>query len=297
MTDRPSVHRFEDPGAFLARASDYLRAEPVVTSVLATTAEKALRRPAGLGPGTPQWWVTVEVDGRVVGLAMRCAPWSPFPVYLSPMPEEAALALAEDLPADLPVVIDVNGARPAADVVAGHLAQVTGRGVEEAMRLRLFELGQPVDPPDPPGEWRLATRADQDLVAEWLDRFHLEADAQAGRPPDPNPPHFAPGELEARLDEGLFGLWCDAAGRVVHLTGWNAAAQGVVRIGPVFTPAPQRGKGYAAAAVARAGAAAVRAGRRAVLFTDQANPTSNALYVRLGYRAVTDMVNLHLTGP
>jgi len=49
--------------------------------------------------------------------------------------------------------------------------------------------------------------------------------------------------------------------------------------------------------VARASAAAVGAGHRAVLFTDQANPTSNALYVRLGYRALTDMVNLHLTGP
>ena len=33
-------------------------------------------------------------------------------------------------------------------------------------------------------------------------------------------------------------------------------------------------------------------GARVCLFTDQANPTSNALYARLGYQPVVDMVNL-----
>jgi predicted GNAT family acetyltransferase len=28
------------------------------------------------------------------------------------------------------------------------------------------------------------------------------------------------------------------------------------------------------------------------LFTDQANPTSNSIYLRLGYRPVVDMANL-----
>ena len=36
----------------------------------------------------------------------------------------------------------------------------------------------------------------------------------------------------------------------------------------------------------------VEQGVRCCLFTDQANPTSNRIYEALGYRPVTDMVNL-----
>lgn len=36
------------------------------------------------------------------------------------------------------------------------------------------------------------------------------------------------------------------------------------------------------------------AGSRVGLFTDQANPTSDAIYQRLGYRPVADMVNLRI---
>jgi len=39
-----------------------------------------------------------------------------------------------------------------------------------------------------------------------------------------------------------------------------------------------------------------RAARDVVLFTDLANPTSNSIYQRLGYRPVHDRVILSLTG-
>jgi GNAT superfamily N-acetyltransferase len=294
MTGRPSVHRFEDPQEFLDRAVSFLAANPVVTSVLATVAQSAADRGSAAEPGVPRWWASLEDGDEVVGLAMRCAPWRPFPVYVSVMPDAAAHALADALLDADPTVAHVNGARPAADLVAGRLAQASGARVEEAMHLRLFELCELHAHIDPPGSWRCATREDMALVSAWFGRFHADADEQADRPPDVDPPHFGPGELEARLDDGLVGLWCDEAGTPVHLTGWNAPTQGIVRVGPVFTPPGQRGKGYAAAAVARASAAALAAGHRPVLFTDQANPTSNALYQRLGYRTVTDMVNLRL---
>ena len=36
-------------------------------------------------------------------------------------------------------------------------------------------------------------------------------------------------------------------------------------------------------------------GARVCLFTDQANPTSNKIYLALGYRPVVDMANLVIT--
>jgi predicted GNAT family acetyltransferase len=67
----------------------------------------------------------------------------------------------------------------------------------------------------------------------------------------------------------------------------------MVRVGYVYTPPELRGRGYAGAATAAVSRAALEDGVAGVLlFTDLANPTSNALYQRLGYRPVEDRVIL-----
>jgi predicted GNAT family acetyltransferase len=72
----------------------------------------------------------------------------------------------------------------------------------------------------------------------------------------------------------------------------------MARIGPVYTPPELRGRGYAGGATAAVSQAALDAGvREVVLYTDLANPVSNALYERLGYRAVEDRVILSFQPP
>jgi predicted GNAT family acetyltransferase len=64
---------------------------------------------------------------------------------------------------------------------------------------------------------------------------------------------------------------------------------GQIRVAPVFTPAHLRGRGYAGAVTAEVSRAALSAGAAEVLlFADLANPTSNALYQRIGYRPIAD---------
>jgi predicted GNAT family acetyltransferase len=82
----------------------------------------------------------------------------------------------------------------------------------------------------------------------------------------------------------------------VHLTGVNPPSFGVARIGPVYTPTSQRRRGWASAGVSDVCARLLREGVTPCLFTDQANPTSNAIYQRLGFTPVTDMANLVITG-
>ena len=60
----------------------------------------------------------------------------------------------------------------------------------------------------------------------------------------------------------------------------------------MFTPAEHRGRGYAASAVSEIAAGQRAAGHRVVLFTDQANPVSNRLYLGLGFEAVVDTASL-----
>jgi predicted GNAT family acetyltransferase len=67
----------------------------------------------------------------------------------------------------------------------------------------------------------------------------------------------------------------------------------MARVAPVYTPVEHRGRGFGAAATATVTRAALDDGvEEILLYTDLANPTSNRLYARLGYKPVEDSVSL-----
>ena len=73
----------------------------------------------------------------------------------------------------------------------------------------------------------------------------------------------------------------------------RAVSAGMSRIGPVYTPPEHRRRGYAAAVTAAAARwAQDRGARHVLLYTDLANPTTNRLYPRLGFRPRYDAVEL-----
>jgi uncharacterized protein len=64
-----------------------------------------------------------------------------------------------------------------------------------------------------------------------------------------------------------------------------------VGIGAVYTPPQFRKRGYASVAVATLSQQLLDSGRRSCfLYTDLSNPTSNAIYARLGYEPLDDVV-------
>ena len=67
----------------------------------------------------------------------------------------------------------------------------------------------------------------------------------------------------------------------------------MARIGPVYTPIELRGHGYGSAVTAAAAQWAINAGAvDLVLFTDLANPVSNATYQRIGFKPVSDWLRI-----
>jgi GNAT superfamily N-acetyltransferase len=285
---------FDDPADLLDRAGDWLAAEPVVSTVVATVAGR-MAQAGSTGAMTPYSWFAVVTDasGEVAGVAMRTAPFPPYPPYLLAMPDGAAIALADALADRGEEVAGVNGALPAARVFADRFAERVGGEVAVSMRTRLFELGTLVDPPSARGRLRTAYDDEAPLALEWFRQFHIDADEQAG--------HAAHSERAEgttlddvcdRIRLGRVWMWVDDGDAPRHLTAANPPAYGVARIGPVFTPKEHRGHGYASAAVAEVSRQLRADGSRVTLFTDQANPTSNGIYIRLGFEPVVDMVEL-----
>jgi predicted GNAT family acetyltransferase len=284
-----------DPAAFLEAAGDHLAATPVLATVVATVASRTVTEiEDGIAQDPRHWYAVARDDGAVVGVGMRTAPHGDRPAYLLPMPDEAARQLARAVHERGEDLAAVNGALPAVQVFADELGRLTGRTPQVWQHARLHELDALVEPAPVPGTLRPARREDLDLCRAWFTAFHVDADEQAGREPGREAIEtFSDEDLLRRIDGGRVWLWEDG-GEVVHLTGANAPALGVARIGPVFTPRERRGRGYASAAVAQVTRLVLDQGARACLFTDRANPTSNKIYAALGYRPVVDMANVVL---
>jgi predicted GNAT family acetyltransferase len=292
-----TVELLDDAAAFLERVAGHLALDPVLNTVVATVAEREVREGPLTRPGLPRWYAVVRAqDGSVVGVAMRTAPFAPYPLFVLPMPEEAARQLARLLHDRGEDVRGANGALPAVRTFAEETARLSGGEVTVRMHTRLFELRTVRVPRRPAGLLRVAREEDADVALTWFGAFHAEADEQAGRSSGHDAETVTPDAVLRRLLAGRLFFW-EVDGEPVHLTGLNDPAYGATRLGPVYTPRGHRGRGYASAAVAELSQRILGEGDRPCLFTDQANPVSNAVYERIGYEPVVDMVNLLVGGP
>ena len=98
--------------------------------------------------------------------------------------------------------------------------------------------------------------------------------------------------MREKLSYGGILIW-DAGGRPAAFAAVTRQVAGMLRVGPVYTPPELRGRGYASAVTAEVSRRGREAGAGEVLlYTDLANPTSNSIYQRIGYRAVEDRVVL-----
>jgi hypothetical protein len=270
----------EDVEEYVAAAGPLLAARPAEHTISLTVIENALARGRSAAPPAETegyaWWTT---SGGEVGGAASWTP--PYELLLGVVPEEALRPLAEDLLAGGRRPPGVNGTTTLAVEFAAVWSALTGERATVSFAMRLYRLGKLVPPrPAPPGRARPATADDTGLLVEWLHGFDRDAGAHL---------HDVTGTVADRLSFGGFTLWEDDDGSPVSLAGTTRPAAGVVRIGPVCTPRARRRHGWGAAVTAAASRAALDAGaREVVLFTDLANPTSNALYRRLGYEEVCD---------
>lgn len=269
-----------DLTAYLAAAGPATAARPLSNTLLLTVADGLRRRgPGAYGDGTPffGWWT--GADGAVAG-GLLCTP--PFPVVLGVLPGEAVRALGVALASEplLAGAPGFNARRPDAEA----LAETWGRPTRIAEEVRLYRLAGLVAPdPAPAGRARPATGADLPLLLEWITAFKAEAGV---------PGSASEAALRDRISYGGLRLW-EHAGTPVSLAGYSRPIGPASRVAPVYTPPEHRGRGYAAGVTHAVSEAAYAAGATEVLlFTDLANPTSNGVYLRLGYTPVEDRAEI-----
>lgn len=283
------TERFRDAAAFSRRAEPYLlRDEAAHCLAIGICGTLRAAAPKQLARLRPPIYLALVTEGRaVLAVALRTPPFNVvLSLFADSAPEEAiAAALVSDLRAvygdALPGVI---GPKPETAAVARAWQHATGQTPHLNLAERIYQLETVIPPTGVSGVLRRATEADRPLLEAWLEAFDAEA--------------MAPGDhmdaatwVTNALTVPTRGavLWQDG-GRPVSLAGYGNPTPHGIRIGPVYTPPELRGHGYASALVAALSQRLLDEGRQfCFLYTDLANPISNSIYQKVGYRPVTDV--------
>jgi GNAT superfamily N-acetyltransferase len=213
-----------------------------------------------------------------VAVAARSDPERP--VVLSE--KWAEVSVLADALAGLPSLAGLGGPARTVDALLERLdRELASRTVECLMRLDRL-----VEPTGVRGQARLAGADDIGLIASWIEPYQREV---FGVMPAGLDPHAW---SAAAVEHSWTWLWLTPAGEPVSMAARRAPAAGVSRIGPVYTPPEQRGRGYASAVTARAAWDILDHAAVPVLYTDLANPTSNKIYRAIGFRPVTDRTSV-----
>jgi GNAT superfamily N-acetyltransferase len=183
----------------------------------------------------------------------------------------------------------VFGRVPTAERIAADWAKLAG-GTYRAVpkrAFRLFSFDEPTPPdPAPRGEARRTTLDEAGLATAWDKAFCEECGFLTVEDRAP----FVRTAIEQRRQM----LWTVDAVPVAQAVHTPIIA-GTARIVGVYTPPEHRRNGYAAGLTWAITQQALADGaERVVLHTDLSNPTSNAVYQRLGFRPVHDATEFEL---
>ncbi len=275
------VLSFSDPEEFRDLTAPLLLQAEASHSLLIGITSNLIDAP-GMYPEFHLWCV---MDERTPVLAALVTP--PWSLVLSQASDPSAVAtLALHLTNDRVSLTGLVALEPTGEVFASVWAEANDVHAERDMSQGIFQLDRVNHRGTAAGEHRVATPADQDLVMGWARGFMRDAagdESEAG-------PDIELFVRRLREDPELSSIWLwEKGGRPVSMSMYARPTPTGMTITAVYTPPEHRGNGYATSLVAAQSQWLLDSGRdKCFLYTDLSNPTSNAIYKRIGYRQVAE---------
>lgn len=258
--------------AFLARAESWLMAREDRHNLM-----------LGLvgGDHDEAWYATVDRHGELQGCVMRTPPHK---VLVTDLPADTAPAVAGAMAEEWNVVPAILGPAPTAEAIAAQWVAIRGGSWWAGMEQRIYRLDEVTAPDGVPGSLRKARADELDLAVSWGEGFARDAGVAFA----------ARGSVKRWITREALHVW-EVDGLPVSIAVAHGRTRHGVRIGYVYTPPRHRGRGFASACVAALSQKELDGGTHfCVLYTDLANPRSNAIYQRVGYVPIADVRDVNL---
>jgi predicted GNAT family acetyltransferase len=264
-----------DAKDFLAITEAFCSADPIGTGLVMSVVDSIASGHRVYESNS--FWIAKDSE-KVVGLAMRTAPYG---YVVVPMSTQACETLAQaicDIDPDFP---DVAGNRKSVEDFFVATGKVPGE-TENELIYELHQLRAPVSL----GSIRQATMNDFDLVNDWMQEFTEETGIFA---------FDAENAVRLAIVRGgdfLLNLNGEDVSLGGHSKILELASRKFGRIGPIYTPKHFRKNGYASVITAHISQLLLDQGAVVTLYTQATNPTSNKIYQDLGFQLVAENLRI-----
>ena len=267
---------------FLSAAGELLRSDEVRYGLIYSIARRVDVNPHHYGREDP--WFGIVFDGSEIGtLAWRTPPYLVGLAWHAGDAEEAVSLLIEAVRARWKAIPGVTGHQEAADPFAKRWSKAFGVPIRSTQAQRSYRLDSISSISEVPGRLRPATTEDRELFSSWIRAFAIDTGQLTN-------PEGAESEIDRRLKEGEVYLWEDGD-KPVSMAGKSRPTDRGMTIGSVYTPPALRRHGYATSCVAGVCREILKSGYEfCTLYTDLSNPTSNSIYMKIGFKPVCDSV-------
>jgi predicted GNAT family acetyltransferase len=279
-----NVRRYATAAEILPDVQAFLEREEVVANLPLGILIRLAARPPSTDEGNRPFFVLASHEGEPVLLMMRTPPHNMILHASAPDSSQGsrldaayvrgvAFLLREGL--EIPGVI---GPRDVAIGFADAWCKATGGAWQIQMEQVIYRLDQVEDVPLSPGELVQAREEHLEVLTDWMLGFS-----------EATPDRWDRAEARTRAQDHVAAqslyLWQDE--RPVSMAWRSRPTPHGITVTGVYTPPEFRRRGYATSCVASLSRLLLAEGHQyCTLYTDLANPTSNSIYQKVGYRPI-----------
>ena len=171
--------------------------------------------------------------------------------------------------------------------MAQHIASLRQLKVFLGMDQRIYQLNEVKKKPSNLGNFRWITKNDQSTIQQWVYDFAASIN-------QPLEMEQASKRVEELIQGGKLAGW-EVDHQLVSMANASRPTKNNITINFVYTPKEFRNKGYATNCVAELSERLLESDFSSTsLYTDITNPTSNKIYMEIGYQPMIDSILLFL---
>lgn len=276
------LKNYQSPKTFLSSTRESLENQEVINSLMLGISENLTNNAHFYSDHDPYLAVVEDQDLQVLRAAMT----PPYGLLLSadsPPDHQALHLVIKDLQNKGLTPANVSCTKPTAEQFAQAWADHHQGSFQLEMAQRLYQLRKVKPVENVAGEMRTAVETDIPLLVKWMVAFEIDCFGKLELSEERIKINVTRG-----VSDGNWVLWVVEDLPVAMVVSGRPTRHGI-SISGVYTPPEHRKHGYASACVAAVSQQLLDQGYQfCSLFTDLANPTSNSIYMQVGYQPVAD---------
>ncbi|MBO1005342.1 GNAT family N-acetyltransferase [Pseudogracilibacillus auburnensis] len=226
---------------------------------------------------------TVKRDDELILVILQTHPMQMILSKPEPISDEEMEIIAEQFCHQMEDIPGLIGEKIFTSKLVEHISSLRDTHYYMHMDQRIYKLEHVKKEVSKDGTLRLIELSDLPLIKKWTYQFCEEVGDKISE-------QEAEVKTVELIERGMFHGW-EVNGKLVSIANATRPLKKNITISFVFTPQEYRKKGYASNCVAGLSQKMLDQGYEMTsLYTDMANPTSNKIYMDIGYEPVMDSI-------